>query len=570
MVSILIALLAGCGDEPVTPVAGWAPELACPAAGGDCAPTDDLTLRAAAAVRSIVPDCYESWEDVDGTNFYGRNDHFFDCGCDQLCPEDDGWVAADEGEGDGLFQAAWLAGFGPARPATGVRGAGVGMIGEGDGLDARVLVLDQGNTRLAIVALDSIGTMYDQVLEIRAAVEAADLGIDHVVVHSTHSHSAIDMMGIYGPNVTTTGFSRRYADQIAAAVVDAAREAVPALRQVTMKLGEVDTSTYSEKGVGNLIRDTRDPVVIDPRLGVLQLVDGTETVATVVHWANHPETIADRNNLMTSDFVHGVRRTVTTGSNWPGGGGREGVGGVTLYINGAVGGMMTSLGAQVTDPDGNTWQSASWEKTDAVGQLVGEAALDAVEGAVDVPTPRLRFGASPIRLPVDNFAFQAMFLVGVLAHRTAEYDESQPLSETNVPEAPTEVDIVELGPLRMLTIPGELLPELAVGGYDGSFTPPTQPLIDPENEAPPDLTQAPAGPYLLERLGGGQGWVIGLGNDEVGYIIPPYNFVVADAGAFVFEAPGDHYEETNSLGPRTAPLIEEAADALIDWLNGNP
>ena len=132
----------------------------------------------------------------------------------------------------------------------------------------------------------------------------------------------------------------------------------------------------------------------------------------------------------------------------------------------------------------------------------------------------------------------------------------------------TEVDLFDLGPIRMLSIPGELLPELAIGGYDESegqpFTP-LETLINPDNENPPDLSAAPEGPYLFDRMGGEYNWIIGLGNDEVGYIIPPYNYQLHETTPYLQEADGDHYEETNSLGPQTTPLIEEAVIELLEW-----
>jgi hypothetical protein len=127
---------------------------------------------------------------------------------------------------------------------------------------------------------------------------------------------------------------------------------------------------------------------------------------------------------------------------------------------------------------------------------------------------------------------------------------------------------VQLGPVRMLSLPGEVLPENVIGGYDGAYTAPGGVLIDPENENPPDLTKAPAGPYLLDELGGDPSWIIGLGNDEIGYIVPPYNFELAGA-AYLDEAPGDHYEETNSLGPRTWPTLDTLAREVLAYVDGD-
>ena len=113
---------------------------------------------------------------------------------------------------------------------------------------------------------------------------------------------------------------------------------------------------------------------------------------------------------------------------------------------------------------------------------------------------------------------------------------------------------------------GELLPELAIGGYDGSrINAPGVPLIEDGNVNPPDVSKAPEGPYIKERMQSTYPWLIGLANDELGYIIPPYNFELADTMPWVNEAPGDHYEETNSLGPDMAPLVDQWTDYLLAW-----
>ena len=49
--------------------------------------------------------------------------------------------------------------------------------------------------------------------------------------------------------------------------------------------------------------------------------------------------------------------------------------------------------------------------------------------------------------------------------------------------------------------------------------------------------------------------VFGLTLDFLGYIVPRYNFVLDPVAPYLQDAPGDHYEETNSVGPRAEPEI---------------
>lgn len=566
----LVALLAaGCrgkepDDGPSTPVDEGL-DVYCPGPG--CEEVPGAPLEVGVGVRSVVPDCFESWEDLDADAVYeGPGEAFLDCGCDRLCAGDPGYPGADEGEGDGKFQAVWMAGFQNARAASGVRDASVGIRGENDGLWARALILQQGETRIGFVVIDAMGWMYDDVLNMRAAVAEAGIELDHLVIHSSHGHEGPDTMGIYGPTISVTGYDPQYAAFTYGQVVAALTDAQAAIQPVTMELGQVDATTAWDNGIANLVNDHRDPFIVDPRVSVARFVDaGGDTLATMVHFANHPETVADENTLLTSDFAHALRETVESGVTWDAYS-RNGVGGVCLYVNGAVGGMMTSLGANVVDPDGGERSSASFEKADIVGQLLGELALDAIDTATPVAEPRLAVRADTLFLPVTNAGFQVMFALGVLGHRSVyHYDPDEIIDVDNQPDVKTEVDLVEIGPLHLLTIPGELLPELAIGGYDGSFTPPGVPIIAPDNPLPPDLSLAPPGPYLLDRMTGDQNWIVGLGNDELGYIIPEYNFVLHPSVPYLLEAEGDHYEETNGLGPETAGRIEDAVVHLLTW-----
>jgi hypothetical protein len=107
------------------------------------------------------------------------------------------WAHADpftDLNGNGKWDGPFLAGFkhrGDYYVATGVH----------DPLWARALVLRAGGTAVALVVLDLIGLLRDEVLAIREAV--ADLGLDYVAVACTHTHAGPDSLGIWGPNPWT-------------------------------------------------------------------------------------------------------------------------------------------------------------------------------------------------------------------------------------------------------------------------------------------------------------------------------------------------------------------------------
>ncbi len=578
-----VLLILACGTKDEGPAgstedtgAPWRPDLVCP--GDPTCPDADGALLAGAAAVSITPTCFEAWRDcgddalcegdegyveADGGELDGeydeRHEVFLDCGCDRLCPEDEGYPGKDDGEADGVFQALWLAGFGNGRPAAGVH----------DDLWARSIALQQGETTIAIVSLDVVGFFFDDVEEVRAAVDAADVGVDHVIVTSTHVHEAPDSLGQWGKAFGQRGVDDDWLAYVKAQTTSAVVQSVAALEKAELIVATADTSTYvPEKGTLNLIDDHRDPRIVDEDMGIAWL-RGTRgnTIATLINYGNHPEVLADKNLEITSDFSHYLREGMEKGVQWESGD-IEGLGGVCIYLQGAVGGMMTPLGVTVLDNDGNEFSERDFDKAQALGFMMASQALEELQGREPEVDPSLSLKVARMYLPMVNTGFQALFIMDVFVRDAHNYDPSLPVNDANRPELLTEMDLLDLGPIRMLSVPGELLPELAVGGYDGSHTnvgDAGPSIIHPDNPNPPDLSQAPEGPYLKERMGSRHNWILGLGNDEVGYVVPPYNFKLHESLPYLDEAEGDHYEETNSLGPDTAPRVEEMADRLIEW-----
>ena len=133
----------------------------------------------------------------------------FDCGCDQLCPEDEGYTGPDEGEADGIFQTAWLAGFGNGRAVSSVH----------DDIWSRTITFRQGDVSLALVSVDLVGYFNDDIQRLNDAVSAAGLTFDHIIVSSTHVHSAPDVLGQWGRQLGETGRNHAYLDYLQARIV---------------------------------------------------------------------------------------------------------------------------------------------------------------------------------------------------------------------------------------------------------------------------------------------------------------------------------------------------------------
>ena len=531
----------------------------------------------------------EGDRDADERPYY---DYFRDCGLDDVCPHEDGncgtdglcpedpdyegpdadasetYPGADEGEGDKHFQGLWLAGFQLNRPAIGVR----------DDTWARTVALEQGDTLMTLTVIDAIGVFYDDAVRIREQARALlaerhpELDVDLIVVSATHSHEVPDTMGLWAGEVNPdvpiplqSAVSPRYMARLRSQAALSIVLAIEALQPAEMRVGSAST------GADGFIRDSRQPTVINDTLGVVRFTDALGgTIATVVNWGNHPEALGDTNNLISADFPGALRQALEEGV--PASVGtvaRPGLGGVAIFVQGTVGGLMTPLGVPVLDLQGGVLPNPTYLRSDILGWRLAALAMDALESgdAEDVIAPDLAFAASAYKIPVHNRLYHLGFTVGLFDRQLYDWNDHAVINDRNLPHVLSETAILRIGPLCLYTVPGELFPELAIGGYDGSHAF-GRALIDADDPHAPDLGAAPRAPYLDDLMPGRYRWVVGLGLDELGYMVPAYDFVVHPVTPYLREAEGDHYEETNSVGPSIVPRVLSVLELLAEHLGG--
>jgi hypothetical protein len=182
-----------------------------------------------------------------------------------------------------------------------------------------------------------------------------------------------------------------------------------------------------------------------------------------------------------------------------------------------------------------------------------------------------------VRVPVENSRYRLFVFALVYGHKL--YDAAGNvlpgykrwtlplrqlflgLDEKTEPWVESEVSLLDIGPARLLGIPAEAFPELSIGGYDGKYSF-GRPVITPGNPLPPDLSKAPKGPYLRDLVKAPAPMVVGLANDELGYLVPGYDFKTSPTKSMLPRIPG-HYEETNSIGPSVTNIIVDAATRLL-------
>lgn len=464
------------------------------------------TLEAGVAVRDISPplDMYDPWVDKDG-------DHLFDAGMDS-------W---EDRNGNGRFDTLWMAGFEPNRAASGIE----------QPIDVRALALRNNGELVVMATLDAIGIQHNDVVAIRQAVSTA-LGIDHILISATHTHEVPDPVGMWSSPVPFLSFDPAYIDFVRPQVVEAIEAAVAALTPVDMHCVQVEVP---EEG---FVRDSRKPFIRDPNLYAFRFTrPGTqETLATFVSWGNHPEALGGKNTRITPDFPYWLRKGLEEGV--PGPNGAEGFGGTCLYFQGVLGGLMTQLEMSVPHRDGTqSFKEDSFEKAQALGENVAVLTAKALrsDAAWKNEAPVLAWSARTIKARLQPL-FRAVVGLGLM--HQGYYPGGM---------AKSEINVLRIGDVLMLSTPGEIYPEIVVGGVEAL----------PGRDYEIDPVEVPA---LKTEMHGRMNLVLGLANDFIGYIIPKSQWDVEEP--FVYDnAP--QYGEWMSSGPEIAPAVHAACLAEL-------
>jgi len=415
--------------------------------------------------------------------------------------------------------SVWMAGFGNGRAATGVH----------DDLWTRCLAMAAGGKPVVICGVDSIGLFFEDVKRIREGARAA-LGREvDVIVASTHVHEAPDTMGLWGPQMGVSGIDEAYNQLVVDRTVEAAIEAVSGMRPATARVAGVTPAD-----VGRFFDDDRPPNLNDPEILVLGIDDARgRRVATLVNWASHPEALGSKNTLLTADWPWALVRDV-----------EKQAGGIAVFVNGAIGGMQSPLGTALIDPaNGQAAPKETFRFAEIVGEYVARHVLTATKAARVVEVSSIDYRETVVEIPVSNQAYLMGSQVGVFKGR-------KPMSATNSTFAPVGYLKLMAGAtpaLEAALVPGELYPELSVGGI----------ARDPGADFP----DAPGEKAIKRLMTAPVRMLFGLANDEIGYIIPKAQW--DEKPPFTFGAQKRWYGEVNSVGPDAAPLIIGAFERLL-------
>lgn len=384
----------------------------------------------------------------------------------------------------------------PLLPISGGMGPTAAAREKKGDLMARAVVLAQGETRLAIVSIDALG--FPAALGDRVRQQIKDIPADNILIGATHTHSGPDFYAFPDGQGGHSG-DLEYMERVCNLAAEAIREAADQLTDVQFRVatGEVK---------GRVAYNFYAPDLYDRRASVLQWVksDG-KPVATLVNFAIHPEVLGAEQGILSPDLIGPLCDRLE--SKW---------GGLALFMNGAQGGMITADNRDLNRPSdaqrGYWHDLRTWDECLRIGNTLADESSEWIESAPIQARPTLRCLTRHVRFPVESDAMWAVVQYSPLRYPHQASDRS----------ISTRVSLVEMGNARILTIPGEALPNI--------------------------------GFYLKRKMGAEHNLLFGLTNDAFGYILTKVDFK---------SFPRYDYVSRVSLGEMTGEILMEQALQMV-------
>ena len=414
----------------------------------------------------------------------------------------------------------FIAGYDSNNPATGVL----------DDMYARSVYLDDntGSGGVIMCAVDAVGLSRKDINIIRKIViESGKIpALKSINICATHSHSAIDTQGLWGEKIYKCGRNENFMKRLHTLTAQAIIESYE--NRADGKL------FYSVRKTEDLQFDCRTPDTYDSNLTKIRFesFDGKKQIC-MVNFASHAELLGSETKKVSADFpAYMIKEIESANENCD-----------AVFYNGAIGGMISAK--EIKKVYGNKIDCEKY--TMDFGKTLGEIANSMTE-ETELPVS-INIKSVPVSLSASNFVLILARLLKVLNN---DISRNRKRKEAYIY---TEVGYLELGDsdIGMFLIPGELFPELFTGEFLS------------ENES---ANGTKAEYNILRNQGNAKHkFVVGLCNDELGYIIPDNDFFLNKRIPYIDPTKDrfdrNHYEETNSTGPDTARTNLKNMDSLI-------
>lgn len=374
-------------------------------------------------------------------------------------------------------------GMGTPEMPTGIQGK----------LTVRAFVLEKGATRIAIVGVDNIG--WPAFLGDRSRKLIKGIAPGNVLIGVTHAHSCPDAYG-FTDEKGNTAADLDYLDWCVNQIAEAVNEAVTKLEPAAIR-------TAVAEAKGKIAYNYYAPKLYDPRMGVIQAIATTgpnagQPVATLVNYATHPEILGTSRKLMSPDLCGPLYDRIESKA-----------GGMAIFMNSAQGGMVTAD----TRLDDNGKEANDWNECIRIGNLMADEALRIIAPARQDDNADLFCTSRTITFPVDNERMRYVLMHSPLAKaaKSADFSSIQ-----------TRINLLNIGKVQVLTIPGEALPNI--------------------------------GFYVKRKMNTEQPFLFGLTNDAFGYMLTKEDFNSFERY---------NYVSRTSLGEMTGTIYVEEALRLV-------
>ncbi len=415
----------------------------------------------------------------------------------------------------------YIAGYDSNNPVKGVL----------DDLYARAVYLDdnRGDGGAVFCALDCVGISRKDINDIRKLVLESGISvrIKSINISSTHTHAGIDTQGLWGEKLYKSGRDEAFMNSLKKAAAQAVVSAVGNRKDGRLFMGHTV--------VEDMQADVRTPETYDKNLTRFRFSPDDESGDIyIVNFASHAELLGTT-SLVSADFPAYLIREIeekVSGSD-------------AVFFNGAVGGMISAKEIKKVYRD--SIDCEAYMK--GFGKQLGEIALS-ISNETELK-PILNIKSRGIAVPGDNTVLILARYLGVLNNDIGRTEKRNKVCIYS------EVGYMELGDkdVGVFLVPGELFPEL----YNGEF-------LSEKDSA--NHRKASYKKVLSDMTDCRHKFVIGLCNDELGYILAENDFLLNEALPYINKATDDmdrdHYEETNSTGPETGKIILDEIEGLIE------
>lgn len=288
-----------------------------------------------------------------------------------------------------------------------------------DDIYVKATVFTSGNSQLAILSFDCIGLLYPQLLDIRRGVieKLPHFDSDHIVMTSTHTHSGPDVVGLWGPDLLTSGVDTTYMTQLVEAAIAAVIEAYD---KRSAAKGAFAHGIHGENWVYNI----SEPDEYDRSLDVIRFTDSTgQNIVTLTNFACHPTFLDAVNDKVSSDYVGGYYKTMDSIN-----------GGINMFLQGSIGGWI--------QPE---FEEKTPEKAFYRGDELARSVMLLLENSQEMNESDIQFKSASIEMPVENDNFRLLSQMGVVKRQFGE-------------TVSTEIAYFEIGEAAFATHPGETVP----------------------------------------------------------------------------------------------------------------